>query len=231
MVFQLFSEGEDEGRDISHELDVLDLTAEMANEMYYLREMARELGDTAGVREWSSKFDRTARLINQHMWDPQDKFYYNVGMTDDSFTFEGRSLRRKELIGFLPMWAHVATKDQARELVKHLTNQKSFWRRFGVPTLAADDPHYTPFVDGCCRWNGPVWLLWDYMVMRGLSNYGYTDLARSVGQKMMDAVSLQLSINHRFWESYSPDFPVQESPSNYIWDAIMAKVLLEMYGR
>jgi len=231
VVFQLFSEGEDEGRDISHELDVLDLTAEMANEMYYLREMARELGDTAGVREWSSKFDRTARLINRHMWDPQDKFYYNVGMTDDSFTFEGRSLKRKELIGFLPLWAHVATKDQARELVKHLTNPKSFWRRFGVPTLAADDPHYTPFVDGCCRWNGPVWLLWDYMVMRGLSNYGYTDLARSVGQKMMDGVSLQLSINHRFWESYSPDFPVQESPSNYIWDAIMAKVLLEMYGR
>ncbi len=231
VVFQLFSEGEDEGRDISHELDVLDLTAEMANEMYYLREMARELGDTAGVREWSSKFDRTARLINRHMWDPQDKFYYNVGMTDDSFMFEGRSLKRKELIGFLPMWAHVATKDQARELVKHLTNPKSFWRRFGVPTLAADDPHYTPFVDGCCRWNGPVWLLWDYMVMRGLKNYGYNDLARSVGQKMMDAVSLQLSINHRFWESYSPDFPVQESPSNYIWDAIMARVLLEMYGR
>ena len=47
--------------------------------------------------------------------------------------------------------------------------------------------------------------------------------------KMMDAVSTQLSINHHFWESYSPDFPVQESPSNYIWDAIMAKVLLDMY--
>ena len=231
VVFQLFSEGEDEGRDISHELDVLDLTAEMANEMYYLAEMARELKDTAGVREWSAKFERTANLINAHMWDPLDKFYYNVGMTDNRFMFEGRSLKRKELIGFLPLWAHVATKDQARDLVKHLTNPASFWRRFGVPTLAANDPHYTPFVDGCCRWNGPVWLLWDYMVMQGLKNYGYKDLARSVGQKMLDAVSMQLSINHHFWESYSPDYPVQESPSNYIWDAIMAKVLLEMYGR
>ena len=231
VVFQLFSEGEDEGRDISHELDVLDLTAEMANEMYYLREMAKELGDTAGVREWSAKFERTASLINRHMWDPRDKFYYNVDMADDDFEFEGRSLKRKELIGFLPMWAHVATREQARELVKHLTNPASFWRRFGVPTLAADDPHYTPFVDGCCRWNGPVWLLWDYMVMRGLKNYGYHDLAREVGAKMMDAVTTQLSINHRFWESYSPDFPVQESPSNYIWDSIMAKVLLDMYGK
>jgi hypothetical protein len=230
VVFQLFSEGADEGRDISHELDVLDLTCEVANEMYYLGLMAKELGDTAGVREWNRKHARVAALINRTMWDPNAGFYYNVSREDNSFVFEGASLKRKELIGFLPLWARVASKDQARRLVSHLTNTESFWRRYGVPTLAADDPHYTPFVDGCCRWNGAVWLLWDYMVMRGLSQYGYHDLARKVGEKMMLAVTTQLSLNHRFWESYSPDFPVQESPSNYIWDSIMASVLLEMYG-
>ena len=122
VVFQLFSEGTDEGRDISHELDVLDLTAEMANEMYYAATDGPELGDTAGVREWSAKFDRTAGLINRYMWDPQDRFYYNVSMDSNSFVFEGASLKRKELIGFLPMWAHVASKQQAAELVKHLTD-------------------------------------------------------------------------------------------------------------
>jgi hypothetical protein len=231
VVFQLFSEGEDEGRDISHELDVLDLTAEVANEMFSLKQMAQELHDTAGVREWSTKFQRTADLINRYMWDPKDKFYYNVSMSDNTFEFEGKSLKRKELIGFLPLWAHVATKEQARELVKHLTDPGQFWRRFGVPTLAASDPHYTPFVDGCCRWNGPVWLLWDYIVMRGLRNYGYHDIARAVAERMMMAVTTQLSTNHRFWESYSPDYPVQESPSNYIWDSIMAKVLIDYYAK
>ncbi len=231
VVFQLFSEGEDEGRDISHELDVLDLTAEVANEMFSLRQMAQELKDTAGVREWSTKFQRTADLINRYMWDPKDKFYYNVSMSDNTFEFEGKSLRRKELIGFLPMWAHVATKEQARELVKHLTDPGQFWRRFGVPTLAANDPNYTPFVDGCCRWNGPVWLLWDYIVMRGLKNYGYHDIAGAVAERMMLAVTTQLATNHRFWESYSPDYAVQESPSNYIWDSIMARVLIDYYAK
>jgi len=231
VVFQLFSEGEDEGRDISHELDVLDLTAEVANEMFSLKQMAQELHDSAGVREWSTKFQRTADLINRYMWDPKDKFYYNVSMSDNTFAFEGKSLKRKELIGFLPMWAHVATKEQAGDLVKHLTDPGQFWRRFGVPTLAANDPNYTPFVDGCCRWNGPVWLLWDYIVMRGLRNYGYHDIARAVTERMMLAVTTQLSTNHRFWESYSPDYPVQESPSNYIWDSIMAKVLIDYYAK
>jgi hypothetical protein len=231
VVFQLFSEGEDEGRDISHELDVLDLTAEVANEMYYLKLAAKELGDTAGVREWSQKYDRVAKLINTFMWDPSDKFYYNVSMSDNSFLFEGKSLKRKELIGFLPLWARVATKEQAKELVKHLTNDNTFWRKYGIPTIAADDPNYTPFVDGCCRWNGPVWLLWDYMVFQGLKNYGYDALAKQVAEKMMLAVTTQLEINHRFWESYSPDFRLQESPSNYIWDSIMAKVLIDLYKK
>lgn len=231
VVFQLFSEGTDEGRDISHELDVLDLTSEVANEMFFLKSMAHELGDTSGIREWTEKFDKTAKLINKYMWDIQDKFYYNVSMADNSFEFEGASLKRKELIGFLPMWAHVATKEQARELVKHLTNENSFWRKYGIPTLAADDLNYTPFIDGCCRWNGAVWLLWDYMVMVGLNNYGYDKIAWQVADKMMLAVSTQLEINHHFWESYSPDYPVQESPSNYIWDSIMAKVLIEMYAK
>jgi hypothetical protein len=231
VVFQLFSEGEDEGRDISSELDALDLTLEMANEMYYLRLMARELNDAAGEKEWAGKFERTASMINKYMWDPKDRFYYHVAMHDHTFEFEGQSLRRKELVGFLPLWAHVATKDRAKELVKELQNPGSFWRTYGVPTLAANDPHYTPFVDGCCRWNGPMWLLWDFMIMDGLKNYGYRSLANQLGEKMMLAVTTQLRKNHRFWESYSPDYPVLECPSNYIWDSIMARVLIDMYSK
>ena len=78
-------------------------------------------------------------------------------------------------------------------------------------------------------WNG--WLLCNYMVFQGLRNYGYHELAKQVADKMMLAVTTQFSRNHHFWESYSPDFPVQECPSNYIWDSIMARVLIEVYSK
>ena len=229
VVFQLFSEGEDEGRDISDELDALDLTTQVANEVYYLHRMAQELGYREDARMWQEKYRKLADLINRYMWDDSSGFYYHVAMKDNSFKFEGKSLKRKEIIGFLPLWARVAPKARAERLIQHITNPKSFWRCYGIPTLAADDPNYTPFVDGCCRWNGPVWLLWDYMVFQGLRNYGYHDLAKQVADKMMLAVTTQLSRNHHFWESYSPDFPVQECPSNYIWDSIMARVLIDVY--
>jgi len=231
VVFQLFSEGQDEGRDISNQLEDLDLTCQVANEVFYLQKMANVLGDRKGEQKWSAEHDTLKKLINKFMWDPKTKFYYHISMADNSFTFEGKSLKRKELIGFLPMWAHVATKEHAKDLVEELQNPKSFWRKYGIPSLAANDPNYSPFVDGCCRWNGPVWLLWNYMVFNGLQNYGYHELAHKVAGKMMLAVSTQLKKNHHFWESYSPDYPVQESPPNYIWDSIMAKVLIETYGK
>jgi len=230
-VFQLFSHGEDEGRDISDELDALDLTTQVANEMWYLWKMAEELGLEDEANRLKKEHRKTADLINKHMWDEEDKFYYHIKMSSDSFDFEGESLKRKEIIGFLPMWAHVASEKQAEYLVQHLKNPDTFWRKYGVPTLSAQDPVYTPFVDGCCRWNGPIWLLWDYMVLDGLRNYGYDDEAKQLADKMMLAVSAQLSKNHRFWESYSPDYPVQESPSNYIWDSIMAQVLIDVYKK
>lgn len=231
VVFQLFSEGEDEGRDISAELDDLDLTTQVANEMYYLKVMAEELGQKQDTQQWKEKFEKIKALINKFMWDKQDKFYYHVAMKDNSFLFEGESLKRKEIIGLLTLWARIPGKEQAAELVKHMKNEDTFWRKYGVPTLAADDQHYTAFVDGCCRWDGPVWLLWDYMLLNGLQNYGYDNEAKQLAEKMMLAVTTQLKKNHRFWESYSPDYPLQECPSNYIWDSIMAKMLIDVYGK
>jgi neutral trehalase len=84
-------------------------------------------------------------------------------------------------------------------------------------------------VDYCCKWNGPVWLLWDYMVYDGLKNYGYDDIAHRLADKMIRCVTIQLSKNHNYWESYSPDNDVLNCPSNYIWDSIIAKLLIEEY--
>ena len=231
VVFQLFSEGTDEGRDISHELEVLDLTAEMANEMY----------SSACNGEGAGRHGGSARMVGEVRQDRRADQPVHVGpagpvLLQRQHGQQQFCVRRceSETEGTHrvparsgPMWPR---RNRRRTSSSTSPITKSFWRTFGVPTLAANDPQYTPFVDGCCRWNGPVWLLWDYIVMRGLRNYGYHDLANQVGSKLMDAVSMQLSINHHFWESYSPDYPVQESPSNYIWDAIMAKVLLDMYA-
>ncbi|RLD34393.1 MAG: hypothetical protein DRI73_04000 [Bacteroidetes bacterium] len=214
--------------DISDELECLDLSLMVIKEMRSLSSMAKELGNDKDARKWKKKADKISGLINEIMWDEESGFYYHVDKKNHEFQFMGRDLKRPEIIGFLPLWAEAAPKDRADRLIQRLTDPNQFWRKYGVPTLSAEDSFYNPNVDYCCKWNGPVWLLWDYMVFEGLVNYGYTDIARELGQKMILAVKTQLSLNHNYWESYSPDNEVLNSPSNYIWDAIMAKLLIEL---
>lgn len=216
--------------DISDELDCLDLTLMMIKEMRSLSSMAKELGLQDASNAWIKIAEMTSKLVNQKMWDENTGFYYSINRTDHSFKFMTRDLRRMEIIGFLSLWAEVAPKERAERIVKHLLNPNKFWRKYGIPTLAADDVWYSPYVDYCCKWNGPVWLLWNYMVLDGLKKYGYNKIAGSLTDKMLLAVTTQLKKNHNFWESYSPDNEVLNSPSNYIWDSIMAKVLIEKYS-
>lgn len=248
-VFQVSAERylDVDKEDISDELECLDLSLMVVNEMRCLAGMAEELGRQEGEiieqqaeskdqneaelllesENWKLYADAISDKINDIMWDEESQFFYSVNRVDHSFFFMDRDLRRQEIIGFLPLWAEAVSEERAAQLVKTLTDTTKFWRKYGVPTLAADDEWYSPYVDYCCKWNGPVWLLWDYMVCDGLRNYGYEELAQELADKMLLAVKTQLSKNHNYWESYSPDNDVLNCPPNYIWDAIIARILIE----
>ncbi|MEI7983585.1 MAG: trehalase family glycosidase, partial [Bacteroidota bacterium] len=196
-----------------------------------LSKMAKILGKEPEEKQWLSLAEKTSRLVNERMWDDSTGFYYSVNKKDHSFKFMTRDLRRQEIIGFLALWAEAAPADRAVRLVQTLTDTTKFWRKYGVPTLSAQDPWYSPYVDYCCKWNGPVWMLWDYMVYDGLKTYRYNDLASRLADKMVHCVTVQLSKNHNYWESYSPDNEVLNCPPNYIWDAIIAKLMIEEHQK
>jgi hypothetical protein len=227
VIWQLFGHTPESPKQVKS----LDLSTMMVMEMRSLAKMAGALGKSDDARAWTERADKLAELIRTRMWDEQDGFFYNLARDSGTFaTKDGISLKRKEIIGFLPMWAGIATKEQAARLVQHLTNPQSFWRRYGVPTLAADDPYYNGNVTKCCQWNGAVWLLWDYMVFRGLLNYGYRKEAEELTRRVMDGVIFQLKDNHRFWESFSPDNTQLASPKNYLWDCIIARMMIDLYA-
>lgn len=231
VIFQVSEErylGVD-SEDISDQIECLDLSLMVHNEMISLKKMAEALGDQDEVRYWEQKASNLNSLINERMWDEETGFYYHTDMDNYEFYFMGSSLRRKEIIGFLPMWARATTPERAERLLVHLTDPEKFWRPFGIPTLSAADPRYSPDVDYCCKWNGPVWIQWSYMVIRGLQEYGYYDLAEEATDIMTEAVALQLRKNHNLWESYSPDNSVLNSPSNYIWVSVIATALIDKY--
>jgi len=205
--------------------ECLDLNTLLVVEAQSLAQMAEALGRADEARLWQQEAQSRAERINQLMWDPQDEFYYHVDKEDHDFTHrQPNDLKRKEIIGFLPLWAGIARQEQAEALIRHLLDPSEFWREYGVPSLAANDPYYNPVG----YWNGPVWVQWNYLIFRGLLNYGCRELAAVLARKVFDAVITQLKTTHTFWEIYSPDSPFGGHHQAYIWTGLVARMAIDL---
>jgi glycogen debranching enzyme len=187
--------------------------------------MAEELGKTDEAANWKRDAEKRTELINKTFWDSETEFFYNVDKNDQDFSFKTKNdLKIQEIIGFLPLWANTATDEHAEKLMKHLTNPNTFWRRFGIPTLSAEDDYYNPIG----YWNGPIWVQWQYLIFRGLINYGYNDEAKQLVYKVLDNVINQLKTDHWFWEFYSADDYQAGWNKAYIWTGIVARMLIDI---
>jgi glycogen debranching enzyme len=207
------------------EFESVDLNCMLVMEAKALEKMAKALHLDAEAREWKKDYRQRTALINKTFWDPETQFYYNVDKRTHDFSYKNKDdLKRKEIIGFLPLWAGVANKKQAAALVKELTDTSSFWRRYGVPSLAADDPYYNPRG----YWNGPVWIQWDYLIERGLLDYGYKSIARDLVHKVADNMLEVLKKDHELWEFYDPDSVWGGYHRAYIWAGIINRMMMDV---
>ena len=207
------------------EFEALDLNCMLVMEAKSLEKMAATLGLKTEAAAWKKDYQKRALLINKTFWDPVNHFYYNVDKKTHSFSYKKKDdLKRNEIIGFLPLWAGIADKQQASYLVKHLTDTASFWRRYGVPSLAANDPYYNPRG----YWNGPVWIQWNYLIERGLLDYDYKKEAVELVHKVMDNMIAVLKSNHELWEFYDPDKTWGGYHRTYIWAGIINRMMMDI---
>lgn len=202
-----------------------DLNSMLAVSARSLSKMAGVLGKKEAARKWEAESKRLSTLVNKYMWDGSTDFYYNVNKLNHTFTFKKHDdLKRQEIIGFLPLWAGIASKEQARKLVGVMTDTAKFWRKYGVPSLAADDPYYNPRG----YWNGPVWVEWNYLLERGLLRYGYRNVAKELVNRVTSNVIAQLKKDHYFWEFYDPDRQWAGYHRTYIWAGLVSRMLMDL---
>lgn len=203
----------------------VDVNSMLVQEEKALSSMANELGYKDEAKVWKQKADARIIKINDTMWDDSTGFYYNIDKMTNTFTHKKfNDLKREEIIGFLPLWAGVANEQQAKKLMQKLTDPIKFWRKYGVPTLAADDSYYNP--KG--YWNGPVWVQWNYLIERGMIDYGYKIEAKELVNRVATNMIEQLKRDHNFWEFYSPDEQWAGYNKTYLWAGIITRMMLDV---
>lgn len=179
----------------------VDLNCYLYREHRAMAELARLLGRDAEAERYTVKAERIKEAVNDQLWDEGDGIYY------DRIDKTGLLHREKGVSAFMPLWAGIASREQARRLVKeHLINPSEFWAQYPVCTLSRDSTAYRQFgaqpPSGLCNWNGTTWIPTNYMVFHGLMDYGYRDIARALAEKTFELVYVR---NERTREYYNAD--------------------------
>jgi glycogen debranching enzyme len=181
----------------------IDISCEMVLFARHLAQIASILGRQADGQKYQKDAEELTTLINRHMWDEQRKFYFDL-------TIKGERAPVKSIAAFWTLPAQVASTSQAQALAAELENPDTFKTIHRVPTLAANEPGFDPKGG---YWVGAVWAPTDKMVMAGLENYGYTDLARQIALNHLRNVIAVFKETGTIWENYAPQHVAHGEPA------------------
>lgn len=186
----------------------VDFNSFAINEMEYLGKMAQELNRKEEAILWREEAGRKKRLFNLYLWDKEDKFYYDLKKNS-------RFNKIKTVASFLPLFAGIADKSKAEDLVKRLKNPDEFWTEFPVPSVSIDSPFYHKDM-----WRGPTWINYNYLIIEGLKKYGFTDTAIQLANKTLREIA-------RWYKEKGTIFEYYDSESSISPDVLLRKQWLD----
>lgn len=176
------------------------------------------LGEVREANVWRAKAQKLAEAVQEHCWDERDGTFYSVDLNfrpvdpNDWLhrgaprTWNSLLLRVDNWSSFLPMWAGIASRDQAQRMVERYRDPRTFNARFGVRTLSQLEKMYNLGAsNNPSNWLGPIWGVSNYMVFRGLEKYGFQEDARELAEKTVQLFGKDLETNGSLHEFYHPD--------------------------
>lgn len=159
-----------------------------------LAQMARELERTEFLPELEEEAAKLKQLIDHKLWDEKSGFYYDL--------WKNGALSMTRHIG--AYWALLtgsASKAQAQRMVRYLEDEEEFKTPHRIPTLTKSHKDFIP--DGR-YWRGGVWASTNYMVLKGLQQYGYHHLAHEIATEHLQAVVDLYRKENTLFECYAP---------------------------
>lgn len=150
----------------------------------------------AGRKSDGEQYMQRARLLEdafiKYCWNSDKNCFFNL---------YGKSNKMddvKSAMSLVPLILEGLPPNMSYSLVEdHLLNEKEFWTNYPVPSVAIDEPSYSE--GGPLLWRGPTWININWMIIKGLKQHGFENVAIELASRTIDLVK-----KHGFREFYNP---------------------------
>ena len=195
------------------------LNAMLALDAEMLAGMAQELGQTATAERLETEAATLKARIQTEFWDETRGIFANKLWT-------GKFARSVTPTSFWPLLCGAASEAQAKRLLHHLDDPKSFGGAWGLPSVSRDDPAFKDNV----YWRGRIWPPLNWTVWQGLKRYGFDAAATKLAAKSWALFSRAWDKDRHCAENYNADTgEVLDQPDTdgfYSWGALMPALAL-----
>ena len=149
-------------------------------------DILRKVGRARDAHVWEQRADERAERINRLMWDTKDGLYYDYDLQTQ------RVLRYPFLTTFYPLWAGIASREQAANVVANLGK---FERPGGLQTSATRSGS---------QWDAPFgWAPLQMIAVDGLRRYGYNKEADRISREFLTLVLAEFRRTGTIVEKYN----------------------------
>lgn len=155
----------------------IDLNCYMVSHYRAMAYLAGRQGLADDQKKWLAAADALAKRINATLWDEARGSYVDV----DRKT--GKPSPVLSAACFMPLFVHIAPADRAARMAKLAADPQKFFP--GMPTAAYDTQGFSP----TAMWRGPAWLNTSYFALKGLQDYGGTELAGTMRRTLLGWVA------------------------------------------
>lgn len=213
---QVYESKDETGRLLGYSInqESVDLNSYLYAEKNYLSAMAEELGLKEEAKKYKEEATYVKEYIRKYMFHEETGFFYDLQISEDGTKKKLLVNRGKGPEGWIPLWAKVATKDQAHRVATNMMDEEKFNTYMPLGTTSKDSYKFQENK----YWRGPVWLDQAYFGVMGLMNYGFSSEALKMTEKLFQGAK-GLMENEPIRENYNPLTGEGLHAKNFSWSA------------
>jgi len=186
----------------------VDLNCYLYREKRALQLLAAALGETADAERWAVEAAALRERIRTDMFDEAAGWFHDIHIdTGAVVPVQGPE-------GWTPLWAEVATEQQAARLRVTMLDTLKFRTRVPFPTVARDHPEFS-----AGYWRGLVWLDQVYFAVAGLRAYGYDADADILTRQVLFNLAGATERGRPLYENYHPLTGEGHNVKHFSWTA------------
>jgi alpha,alpha-trehalase len=151
-----------------------------------LQTMGEILGHKDEAQKWSQRADTRRDRIQKYLWDPARRLFFD-------YDFETGTRSSYEYITtFYPLWAGLATPEQAQDLVRNL----GIFEQPGGLAMSS--------TDASVQWDYPYgWAPTQIIAIEGLRRYGFNDDANRISFNFLTTIAQNFRHDGTIREKYN----------------------------